>query len=231
MAKSKRTVSYVGGAPNRVSASDVAASWARTSDLPVSYALGTAAHESAMAINEDDVEPSGFQSRGIFQLSKEEAQSAGVGWDELLTLDGSVRCLAAISATRMKQIARAAGFDASDPPSDALGYLAVGHNAGMKTALDSIRNYGMDWEVFKYRNRGTDWGQRIARYGDDCINSGGNVQASLPSEPREAPEEVDNATASEGDSALPGTSPSSSSSPVALVAVVGVLALFLILSR
>jgi hypothetical protein len=153
------------------SAGDVASSWsASTSRIPVNFALGTAQHESGYAINEVDTEPTGYVSKGIFQLSDDEARSVGRAGADLLALDDSVDVFARLCEKRLDAIVKAAQLDESIAlPDDVWPYLFIAHNQGLAAALKSIGNFGLNWSAYKERNpTHPEW----AAYGDDVISGG-----------------------------------------------------------
>lgn len=150
----------------QVSADDVRAAWAKyTTRIPVQFAVGTAEHESTFTINEVDTEPSGFVSKGIFQLSDDEARSAGMPDADLLSLDDSARVFARISEKRLDALISAAKLDPAALPADVWAYLALAHNQGLGAALKTVKAYGLDWSAYKQRN--PDLVASIGRYGDD----------------------------------------------------------------
>ncbi len=167
-----RTTEYVGGPKQTASRAEVVAAWeAVTGIVPSSYALGTAEHESNFAINELDTEESGFQSKGIFQISDEEA--AG---EDPYTLEGSCSAFARISETRYSALL-AAG--AAYP--DILGFLAIAHNRGLSVAVRCVTDNGGSWDTFKQNDKyplnwhgGLKQVLKTIRYGEDCM-SGGSV--------------------------------------------------------
>ena len=135
------------------------------------YAFGTAQHETDFTLNEVDVEMSGFCSKGIFQLSEEEAGQAHNPGANLLDLDDSCQVLMSISAHRLDMIAQEAKLVASNPfPPDAWAYLVIAHNQGPMAAVKTIRRYGLDWAAYKQRNAITE--PKLLAYGDDCISGG-----------------------------------------------------------
>lgn len=156
-----------------VTPSDIAAAWRQaTSKIPAQYAVGTALHETSYTLNEVDTEDSGFVSKGIFQLSDEEAKQAGLPQADLLSLAEATAVFAKISEARLATLSLHAKVDPAAPPPDIWGYLAIAHNAGLSTATRSIDEHGMRWAAFCARNAATDWGKKIAAYGSDCISGG-----------------------------------------------------------
>lgn len=182
-ALAKRSVVFVGGTPIRAQPADLAVAWkARTVVVPTRYAFGTSQHEADFALNEVDTEPSGFVSKGIFQLSTEEAVAVGFGTANLLMLQDAVAVMAALSDARTLAILRATGWactSADKVPGDVWAYLTVAHNQGLEACLHSIERFGLDWEAYKKRNlaesAGTDkeefW-KKACAYGDDAISGG-----------------------------------------------------------
>ncbi len=152
----------------------VAATWRiHTHVIPPQFAVGTADHESSFTLNEVDVEPSGYVSKGIFQVSEDEAREVGMPRADLLQLEDATTVFVALCERRLFQLRAAAAVVAA---SDIWAYLAIAHNAGLHTALQSIRRFGLDWAGFKVRNVKPEdphaWGSKIARYGDDVISGG-----------------------------------------------------------
>jgi hypothetical protein len=187
------------GMPRTVSPRAVAAAWLRfTRVVPPQFAVGTARHETNYKINEQDVEPDGHTTGGIFQLdvptaspyfSIGDAAAAGMPEKDIYDLDGACAVFAALCERRLTRILDAADkflagagwgpLDRSSPPPDVWAYLAIGHNLGMGTCLKSIASYGLDWADFKRRNGdgaakplniAIDRGSGV--YGDDVISGG-----------------------------------------------------------
>jgi hypothetical protein len=176
-----RTVQFLpDGARIRCAPAEVIVEWNARSAIDARYALGTAQHEADLTVNEVDTEPSGYISKGVYQLSDGEASDAGFPGADLLSLDASTKVFVELSARRLRAILAAwmtlapklNGLSPDGIPDDARAYLAVAHNAGLSTATKSITHYGMDWAAFVTRNAGTDWGRKIARYGSDCVSGG-----------------------------------------------------------
>lgn len=175
----------------RVSPGDVAMLWQRMAlpaltvagplTIPPQYACGTAQHETDYTINEVDTEPSGFVSKGIFQLSDEEAQEAGDPTANMLTLPGAISVLLPIAQKRVQKLVAAAQAVQGDSLANAMNgdlwaYLALAHNQGLGAALKTIGMHGLDWRAYKDRNPHL---ADMAAYGDDCISGGarwGEVQ-------------------------------------------------------
>lgn len=171
--------------------------WARMSTARISlkYMLATALHETTYAVNEVDVEPSGFVSRGLYQVSQEEAAKVGMPGANLLD---PVQCTLVFA--RLAEKNYDVIVDALPPALrvvfnariDRWAYLAIAHNEGVghfapaledgrhSGALVTIYNYGVNWgdpsvpaevdDPRSYRRRNA--GRPIVRYGDDCITGG-----------------------------------------------------------
>lgn len=116
------------------------------------YFVATAEHESGRALNEVDTEPDGFVSKGIFQISDDEAKAVGLANADLLDLQQAMRVFARLMEQRLDAIQKAAGTGYKLP--DAWAYLTVAHNQGTGAAMATIKNYGMDWAAYKSRNQG-----------------------------------------------------------------------------
>lgn len=161
-----------------VSPREVVDAWrAATTRIPAQFALGTAQHESDFTINEVDTEPSGFVSKGIFQLSDEEARRTGHSGDELLTLAGSVAVFAKICEQYLDQIVQWADLGEGALPPDVWPYIFIAHNQGGGACRKTIAEYGLDWAAYKERNHAKhpEW----SRYGDDVISGGSKWTAEL----------------------------------------------------
>jgi hypothetical protein len=165
-------------------AQDVVDVWFQFADpdvpIPAQYALGTAQHESSFTLNEVDQEDSGYVSKGIYQLSDEEATSIGMPHADLLDLHETTAVMQKISVKRVMAIAKAAKFTSlALLPPDMWAYLFIAHNQGLAAALKSIALHGLNWEAYKARNiRAADnpdklkfW-TKVASYGDDVISGG-----------------------------------------------------------
>lgn len=163
-----------------VSAADVAAAWrSACPTIPAQYACGTAQHESTYTINEVDTEETGFVSKGIFQLSDEEAGDAKKPDADLLTLGDSVLVLSNRALYRLNEIVRTAlrvGCVVDPFPPDVWAYLAIAHNEGLGAAEKTILAHGLDWAAWKSRNPHL---AAMAAYGDDVI-SGGERWSDVP---------------------------------------------------
>ena len=143
------------------------------------YIVATAQHESRFAINEVDTEPSGFISKGIFQISDEEARSAGLPGVNLLTLDASAQVMVRLALRNRDAFQQAGGNPFAN---DVNGWLALAHNEGRGAMRKTIATHGTLWgdpyafpnpsddapESYRYRNA---W-RAIVAYGDDCITGG-----------------------------------------------------------
>lgn len=157
------------GKRRQISASDAKALWLKYTDkIPWSFGAGSGKHESNFTYNEVDTEKSGFQSFGIYQLSKNEAKEAGESSGNLFDPETNTYIFVNRSLYRLKKILSAAKLDS--PTSDVWPYLFIAHNQGLEAAIKSINDYGLDWSAYKKRNAShTDW---IA-YGDDVQTGGG----------------------------------------------------------
>jgi hypothetical protein len=168
-----------GGTRRRIEPAAVAAAWVRaTTKIPPQYACGTAQHETDFTANEVDTEESGFVSKGIFQLSDEEAAEAGRPGADLLNLDQAAAVLAAVAQHRLAAIVVAAHLDGwTRLPNDVWAYLALAHNQGLGAALKTIRLHGLDWTSYKKRNSQL---AAMAAYGDDCVSGGARWSEVTP---------------------------------------------------
>lgn len=192
----QRTVDFPpNGKRVTVSPRDVVLCWRRYSQIiPAQYAVATADHESSFTTNEIDTEPSGFVSKGIFQLSDEEATSVRLPGVDLLQLENSVKVFTILQESRMQKIVAAAGLRMACPPADVWSYLSIAHNQGLDAALKSIASHGLGWDDYKNRNIAEaalattqpnlsddeirqrkiklEWWHSVASYGDDTITGG-----------------------------------------------------------
>ena len=139
-----------------------------------SYWLGTADHETNCALNERDTEISGFQSWGVYQVSRAEARAMRAPEANLLALVGNTLVMIRL-AERARTVLRMACNlifpDDPDPP-DLPGYLAIAHNLGLfghGGALESVVLHGLDYDEFERRNPTL----RVVTsgYGRSCIGS------------------------------------------------------------
>ncbi|MCU1280300.1 MAG: hypothetical protein JWM53_3846 [bacterium] len=175
---------------------DVVAAAAKYSKFSPRHFLGTAQHEADLALNEVDIETTGYTTSGIFQLNFKDEIAAVAPFADPLLLDDA----AMLFATQVDRLARAlqaaaneaaadpstprgvAWPDLYNPPPDAYGYLAWAHNEGLGGnagnggkwgPLDSIAKFGMDWEALKARPDQNDYMRlKMIPYGDDCISGG-----------------------------------------------------------
>ena len=150
------------------------------SSISMRFLIGSAQHETNFALNEVDTEETGFQTFGLFQLSKDEAKEMGNPNADLLDLYTSVRIFCRLMEKRLESIIKAANLIAPYP-NDIWAYLALCHNQGKAACLKTIKNYGLNWEAYKNRNPKL----RIvsSRYGDDCITGGKYFLMLSPNEP------------------------------------------------
>jgi hypothetical protein len=172
------------GKPVRVSVQELVDCWrSHCTIIPAQYAAGTAQHETGYAVNEVDTEENGYVSKGIFQLSDEEANSVYHHDADLLDLDESCIVFSAIQVKRMQALVRAA--KANGPSPSLWAYLAVAHNQGLAAAVKSIAKYGMDWNKYRMRNLADPnaptyaYMKKMVAYGDDCISGGDKWTPSL----------------------------------------------------
>lgn len=133
--------------------------------IPVAYVIGTADHESTFATNEIDTEPSGFISKGLYQISDDEATDVGMKGADLLDPVVATQVFVKLQEHRLAALDKAAP-NAKVP--DKWAYLAIGHNQGTSAMLKTIANYGLDWMAYKGRNPTS----KILAYGDDVISGG-----------------------------------------------------------
>lgn len=189
----KRSVEYPpNGKAIRVTAADVAAAWYSTR-IPALFATETARHESGYAINEVDTEPSGFVSKGIFQLTdgqhaawyndhSNEAKKAGFAGANLLTLEDSTRVFVTLMESNLDALIAALGHEpVGQEQQDIWAYLFISHNQGLTAALRTIKKYGVDWQAYKDRNSPAtlDNYDKTVKYGDDVSGAGNLVTATV----------------------------------------------------
>lgn len=161
-----------------------AALLAASTRIRLQFFVGAADHESGFAINERDTEESGFQTWGIFQLSRDEAREVGEPNADLLDLVTSVHVFSALMTRRLDAIVAAAKLDpklsAEALPRSVWAYLAIAHNMGLASALKSIGLYGMDWDAYKGRPGNDKLRIVSSGYGDDVISGGGHPCNACP---------------------------------------------------
>lgn len=151
-----------------------------SSVIPASYFVATAQHESSFAANEIDYEVPNehgvvYVSKGLYQLSDEEAESIGMRGANLFD-----PVMATIVFAKLQEIRLTALEKHGSVRPDVWGYMAVAHNEGLKAALKTIELHGMKWgnpgvraeldaqDTYRFRNRS----RKIVAYGDDCITGG-----------------------------------------------------------
>lgn len=166
-----RTESFVpDGRRVFASAAQIVAVWRRhTQRIPAQFALGTAQHESGFTLNEVDTEASGYVSKGIFQISGQEAADAGLAQADLLSLEDATAVFSILCERRLQSLIAVAHLDERDLPADVWAYLALAHNQGLAAAHKTIRAHGLDWAAYKQRNPQL---VGMGRYGDDVISGG-----------------------------------------------------------
>ena len=166
----RTTIFVPNGTRVRSSAAEIVAAWRRhTGRIPAQFALGTAQHESNFTLNEVDTEESGFVSKGIFQLSDEEAAEAGRPKANLLALEDATEVFSVLCERRLQRLIEAADLNEDNLPADVWAYLALAHNQGLAAAHKTIRAHGLDWAAYKRRNPQL---AGMGRYGDDVISGG-----------------------------------------------------------
>lgn len=185
-----RTVKYLpDGKPIRVSSADVESAWPSVR-IPALFAVETARHESGFSTNEVDTEPSGFVSKGIFQLSDDEAKKAGYPGANLLALGDSSAVFSTLMERNLDSLISTLGHTPSGQEEiDIWAYLFISHNQGLGAAQKTIKNYGMNWEAYKKRNMDAavasgdedkiKFWNKVAAYGDDVSGSGNLVAATV----------------------------------------------------
>lgn len=173
----------------------VVSAWQATGTIiPATYACATAQHETDFTTNEVDTEESGFVSKGIYQLSDEEAREAGMPGANLLDLAIATAVLVNRATARAKQLMGAISLVSPLPP-DLLAFLTVAHNQGPAAAMKTVAAHGLNWQGYKERNGGAmllsllaqpneqdeetldakrRWWLSVFRYGDDAITGGRN---------------------------------------------------------
>lgn len=162
-----------------------------TDKIPGLYFVGTARKESGFAANEIDTEESGYVSKGLCQISDEEATSVGMKNVNLLDPIINIRVMVKLAERNLEKLGNIIKFP------DVWAYLGLAHNEGLKAAQKTIKNYGMNWPAYKKRNldaalkamekalesgdlearkkaeKELDRVRRISAYGDACIDGGG----------------------------------------------------------
>lgn len=164
--------------------------------IPPQFFVATADHETGFCQNEVDTEPGGFVSKGLFQVSDDEAAEVGHAGADLLDWVISTRVFARLQEGRLRRILE----HVQERLPDVWAYLGLAHNEGLGTwdaggrgALGTLFRFGMDWERYKARNFGAaqvrlsrassaeerssathevERVRRISAYGDDMINGG-----------------------------------------------------------
>lgn len=125
------------------------------------YLLGTAKHETNLALNERDTEPPAEDGHvvvtwGVYQLEEEEATSVGLGdggGRALLDLARATAVLARLATRRAHEIeVWARGSDYTADLTDLPAYLAIYHNQGAGPAKKTVQRHGVDWAAYKSRN-------------------------------------------------------------------------------
>lgn len=149
-----RRVEYLpDGVPLRASVAEVIAAWVLcTARIPPQYAVASAQHEANFAVNEQDIETSGYVSIGIYQLAQEEAAHVGKPHANLMDLVEASRVFAALQHERLDAIELAMGPSSSLNTSDRWAYLAMSHNFGLSATLKTIHEHGMNWRAWVARN-------------------------------------------------------------------------------
>ena len=155
--------------------------------VPAKHAFATALHESSYSTNEIDTEPPDadghcFVSKGIYQLSDEEAKEVDFPDANLLDLEDSSCIFALLCERRLGAIISAAGLIPQALPDDVWAMLSVAHNQGLSACLKSIKLHGLDWEAYVDRNRAEAaaagdpdkirWWESVFAYGHDCMTGG-----------------------------------------------------------
>jgi hypothetical protein len=166
----------------RVSRDELAQS-VSSSQLALSYFLGTARHETNFAVNEVDYGDSAGTTYGPFQVTDAEAKRYGsTGLQCAQSLDEASRVFMRLALDNALQVAAYASLSIYNPPGEFYAYLALAHNQGLKAAHKTIVTYGFDWARYVERNQGAhpEW---ISYYGD-CIPSGG-LDLSVSDSPSE----------------------------------------------
>lgn len=138
--------------------------------IPDAYYLGTIDHES-------DFNPytvsDGGKSLGLYQVNASEAAEAGESGN-LFDVDVNTRVMVYLAERNRAAIRNLIGLSSNVlDPWDMGAYLSIAHNQGLGAALETIREYGMDWAAYKDRNKNIVKpgfnGPAIVRYGDDVL--------------------------------------------------------------
>jgi hypothetical protein len=157
-----------------------------TKIIPDRYFVATATHESNFATNEVDTEEKGYVSKGLYQISDDEATSVGMRGANLLDPVMATIVFAKLQERRLTSIIGHLGATGVRYP-DVWAFLAVGHNEGMgawaakgKGVLVTLFNHGCIWgdpavpaaedDPKSYRQRNAT--RAIVKYGDDCVTGG-----------------------------------------------------------
>jgi hypothetical protein len=201
------------GVRNTVTGDQVCTSWVKcTGTVPTKVAVAMAGHESSFTLNEHDTEISGYESFGIFQLSRAEMYGppALLPTGNVYDLDDSCKALACILEANLTVILRVASaayanglgknpVDANgNPIDDVWAYVAVSHNIGLgselntnpggKGVLPGIVAYGLSWpDAFQQAHPSM---TAQATYGSDAISGGdswSDAWASIQPDPSNPP--------------------------------------------
>lgn len=152
------------------------------------YYVGTCFHEAGCS-NEWDTEIAsptcheGFVSVGAFQIGAEEAKRFGFKLEDMLDFEKSCECFVKLAEANLQAIQAAAGLSSTSKGpdyTDASGkiwvggtlraYLAITHNKGVGYMRATVKNYGLNWSAYKWRNPQD---PLVGHgYGEDCITGG-----------------------------------------------------------
>lgn len=144
----------------------VADAWRRHStQIPVTYAVGTVTRESGFDPLCNTPEGNGTRSLGLYQVNAQEA--AQVGFADADLLDGEA-CTQVFARLQEGRIPSLTIYGNREP--DLWAFLGIAHNQGVGAAQKTLASYGMDWVAYKERNgvKHPNW----SRYGDSCIDGG-----------------------------------------------------------
>lgn len=150
-----------------------------SSKISPQFYAGSAQHETNFALNEVDIEVSGYVSIGLFQLSVDEAKGVGMAGANLCDFMTSMEVFTKVMEPKLDTIRQALISIGAKPskPQDIWPYLAISHNQGLQAALQTIAIHGLDWTAYKARN--PTLGIVSSGYGDDCVSGGPNWPVGL----------------------------------------------------
>lgn len=117
--------------------------------IPGQFCVNAAKRESSLR-NLAPAQDNTQVSVGLFQMNAEEAQNAGLSYDDLRDPQQNTIAYVKNQEIRADKIAAAAGVDdwRTSAPDDFWYYLAAAHNAGTGKILEWInRDGGLHWDI------------------------------------------------------------------------------------